>query len=244
MNNPFSPNFQWINSCASDPPSERAMLKKRVMQKVALRRKWLPRKPHPNSRQFPVFLRNGGPANENETPKDDKEHNHIEGIQCQRSNSDAIESDDRYTPTNLKLSPALGTTCPPMLAKCNLDFLDLSILASHEVGRFTGPKLLETPEMLPHFLGRKTWSYCHYVPRYYSQSNLIRKAVDCAVARARCLLSPSDIKWEHLALSSYTQALSSLQDAMDLTSKHPTAELLCATQILALYEVCFSEHLP
>jgi hypothetical protein len=244
MNNPFSPNFQWINSCASDPPSDRAMLKKRVMQKVALRRKLLPKKPHPNSRQFPVFLLDGGPVKENQPPEDDKGHKYVEGIRCQRSNSDAIESDDRYPPNNLNPSPALGTTCPPMLVKCNMDFLDLSILASHDVGRFTGPKLLETPQKLPHFLGRKTWSYCHYVPLYYSQSVLIREAVDCAVARARCLLSPSDIKWQYLALSSYTQALSSLQNAMDITSKHPTAELLCATQILALYEVCLCEHFP
>ena len=244
MDRLLSSNFQWINSCASDTPSDRAMLKKCVMQKVALRRKVLPKKPHPNSRQLPVFLLNAGPANENENPMDDNGHNHIEGIQWQPSNSDVIESDDRYTPTHPKLSPALGTTCPPMLAKCNLDFLDLSILASHEVGRFTGPKLLETPQMLPHFLGRKTWSYCHYVPHYYSQSILIRKAVDCAVARARCLLSPSDVQWEYLALSSYTQALSSLHDAMDVTSKYPTVELLCATQILALYEVSFSEHFP
>lgn len=209
------------------------------MQTVALRRRLLPKGPHPNSRQFPVFLLNGSPANEKENPKDNKRHEDIEGIQYQCSNSDVIESEDGYTPTIPKLSPTVGTTCPPMLAKCNLDFLDLSILASHEVGRFTGPKLLETPEMLPHFLGRKTWSYCHYVPLYYSQSNLIRNAVDCAVARARCLLSPSDIQWEHLALSAYTQALSSLQGAMDFTSEPLTAELLCATQILALYEVSF-----
>jgi hypothetical protein len=124
-----------------------------------------------------------------------------------------------------------------MLTKCNLDFLDLSLLASLEVGRYTGQRLLESPRNMSHFLGGKNWSYWGYVPFHYNQSVLVRNASDCVVARVRCLLTPKATQWESLALSSYSKALLNLQEAINSTPQHPTAEILCATQILGLYEV-------
>lgn len=238
MDMPRPTKLQWFNSYASNQSLDRSTLNKVVMRKVALRRKLLPQKPYPKSRQFPVFMLNDGPVNETKGLQCDNRHDQVEGIQSQSLHSDAIESADPHTLTDLSLSPALGGTCPPILAKFNLDFLDLSILASNEVGQFNGLRVLEHPKMLPHFIGKKTWSYCHQIPRLYSQSILIRNADDCAVARARSLLSPFDTQWESLTLSSYAHALSRLQEAVDLTSQHPTVEVLCATQILALYEVC------
>jgi hypothetical protein len=206
-----------------------------------------PKKPHPNRRQLPVFISKDN-SSETPTSQNDKNYHSAEildensRLPSESSNNDLIESNKFHVQTGLTLSRALGSTCPPTLAKCNLDFRDLSLLASHEVGRYTGQKLLECPQSISNFLGRKTWSYCHYVPLHYSQCVLIRNAADCAVARTRCLLSPENTEWESLALLSYGKALLSLQEAMDSTSQHPTAEILCATQILGVYEA--SSYLP
>jgi hypothetical protein len=124
-----------------------------------------------------------------------------------------------------------------MLKKCNLAFLDLSLLASLEVGRNTGQKLLENRQNISHFLKGKNWSYFQFVPFYYDQYDLIRKATDCVIARVRCLLSPRDPDLEAIAVLAYSKALSDLQEAINSAVSRPTTEVLCATQILGLYEV-------
>jgi hypothetical protein len=129
------------------------------------------------------------------------------------------------------------TTYPSMLARRNLEFLDLSLLASIHIGRNTGQKLLETPMNISHFLKGRAWSYFRFVPFYYDQCELIHNATDCIVARVRCLLTPNDGNLESLAVSSYSNALSHLQRALNSAKQNPTAQILCATQILGLYEV-------
>jgi hypothetical protein len=205
-------------------------MKKDVMRNVALRRKMIPKKPHPNGRQLPVFIVDDEPENRQ------KQYATTKSVRTHRLSSE-FSHHDNLPPPFVTFYPGLGTSPPTMLAQCNLDFRDLSILASHEVGRFTGRRLLENPGLFPHFLGKKNLSYCQFVPLHYGRNNCIRYAVDCAVARARCLLSPSETQWELLALSSYTKAISTLQKALDSVSSQCTVEILCATQILALYEV-------
>ena len=199
------------------------------MQTVALRRKQQPKHRHPNSRQLPRFapdLEQGAEAVEKAS-----------SIQFQNTDLDFVQSDEFPSEPSLTDLRVFTITYPSMLTKSNLNFLDLSLLASLEVGRYTGQRLLENPQNLSHFLGGKNWSYCRYVPFYYNDSALVRSATDCVLARVRCLLTPDDTKWESVALSSYSKALSSLQEAINSTSQIPTAEILCSTQILGLYEV-------
>lgn len=243
MEDRHSSSLFWIHSSVSDPPSERAKMRRQVTKNVALRRKNEPKHPHPNVRQYPVFVSSdsdlGGFA-----PGAKRLSNHdITGFANKNGsdragNSDVIsaECDGFHGKIGMPISRGVRMICPEILVQCNLDFLDLSLLTSQLVGRFTGPRLLECPETIPHFLGNKARSYCQYVPFYYSQSAVIRNATDCAVARARFVLSPEGAGWESLALSSYAKALSSLQEAIS-AQKCPTVETLCATQILGVYEV-------
>lgn len=213
------------------------------MQKVALRRKKEPKQRHPNSRQLPLFITNdvrsestaqpGVVQNRNEA-ESSKEHG---SLPVRGSNSDTVEVHYFHSQANRTPLQGITTTYPSMLIKCQLGFLDLSLLASLEVGRYTGRKLLEHPQNLSHFLGGKNWSYCHYVPFQYQNSFLIRCATDSVIARVRFLLTPEDTQWESLALSSYSKALLNLQEALNATLTYPPAEVLCATQILGLYEL-------
>jgi hypothetical protein len=245
MEDSNSTELLWISSSCSDTPSDRSKLRREVMQKVALRRRKEPKRHHPNSRQLPVFITNDGLAESTASQKYNRKYDQAEIIDkdsCLKPvelGSDIVYSDDIHPQTTLTQLLVFPCTSPSMLSKCNLDFLDLSLLASCEVGRYTGQRLLESPRSISHFLGGKNWSYCRYVPFHYSQSVLVRNAADCVVARVRCLLTPNATEWESLAVASYSRALSILQKAINSTSERPTADILCATQILGLYEVSY-----
>lgn len=225
-------NFQWIASTSS-APFHRVKHRREVMQKLGLRRKEQPKHVrHPNRRQLPSFVTNDQVRLE---PKPQRELPNA--AQSSKSNSVTFSSNDvpsQPSPVNtIYLKPKRST----ISAQTNLDFLGLSLLASLEVGRYTGQRLLKNPQNFSHFLGGKNWSYIQYIPANYGSSALIRRASDSVLARVRCLLSPEETKWEPLALSSYSKALADLQLAIDSSSQRPSAEVLCATQVLGLYEV-------
>jgi hypothetical protein len=219
----------WINP-ATTAPVDRARTRREIMQKVAQKRKAEPKPRHPNSRQLPVFIS----GDENRAS-----YEHIQTLNVAKRPV-RIRSDGVYIQTDTTYLRAPASTYSAILAKTNLDFLDLSLLTSVGVGRYTGQKLLENPQTISHFFGGRNWSYFQYIPMRYQQSVLIRSATDSVLARVRHLLTPDDTRWELFALSAYSRALSKLQDAMDSTSQQITADILCATQMLGLYEVSAS----
>lgn len=228
-----SPDLIWIGSSTTNSPYDRSKQRREVMQRIALRRKREPAKRHPNSRQLPLFIHHddvGGSRNQSTDV----------GNRLSPGNSDSTStgSNDMISQPSL---PRMGVAAlyPSVLVKTNLDVVDLSSLASFEVGRYTGQRLMERPGSIKYFLGGSTWSYCRYIPFYYAQSALVRNATHCVLARVRCLLTPQNREWEILALASYSKTLSALQEAINSTPQHPTAQVLCATQILSLYEVSF-----
>ncbi|KAH8819431.1 hypothetical protein F5884DRAFT_892477 [Xylogone sp. PMI_703] len=228
-----STSLLWINPTVSNAPPSRSTLRREIMKTVATRRKREPKRSHPNGRQFPVFISNSGSASETLTNAQETERA-IDMVK-------AIEQDCYQISMDQSLSPAhfqfFALTPPSMLSKCNLGFRDLSLLASLEVGRYTGQRLLQNPQNISHFLGGKNWTYFRYVPSQYNQNIVIRNATDCVLARIKSALTPEDTKWETLALSAYLKALLCLQEAMNTSLGPPTAETLCATQILGLYEL-------
>ncbi|EDO03568.1 hypothetical protein SS1G_06049 [Sclerotinia sclerotiorum 1980 UF-70] len=103
-----------------------------------------------------------------------------------------------------------------MLAKFGFDILELSTLATLRVGRAT----------------RRT--LCRY-----GHSPCLSAAVDCVVARARQIISsPHNTKfWEPLVLAHYITVIETLKRALDSPKTRYKPEVLCATEILALYEL-------
>lgn len=232
----------WIDSCTPGEPSDRSRNRRDVMRKVALRRKRGPNRPHPNSRQLPVFVQddecNCIPGSQLQTVKPNRTRNFDYGslLQSVASIPDDDEPPDSRSWAGLRQtrSPAIPSQLVP--AGCSLEFADFSLLASPIVGRYTGQRLLENPKNLRYFLGGKNWSYCTYITSSSNQSDLVRYSIDCVVAQVWSFLT-SDLKaLQRIALSCYSKALSTLQSAINSCSV-PTMEVLCATQILGLYEV-------
>ena len=63
-------------------------------------------------------------------------------------------------------------------------------------------------------------------------------ATEFVVARVRQIVSPRNGKWEVAVLSIYGKALKNLQGAIGSPVERFELEVLCAREILALYEVC------
>ncbi|KAL7933844.1 hypothetical protein V8C35DRAFT_302573 [Trichoderma chlorosporum] len=225
-----SKDLLWINPTTSTMPFDRAKIRREVMQKVAQKRKREPKHQHPNSRQIPIFL---GPGDESDCAADQKQPQALEVAKVPAKTG----SDGVCLRTDVTYLRTVASAYPMILAKTNLRFLDLSLLASVGVGRYAGQRLLENSRNISHFFEGANWSYFRYIPEHYDQSVLIRSATNCVLARVRCLLTPDEKRWELFALSQYSIALSKLQDAIHSTLRNITTEVLCATRILGLYEL-------
>ena len=122
--------------------------------------------------------------------------------------------------------------------KTDFDILNLSTLSTLHVNRAARAALSRNPYQLIYQLKTyKQWSYLSYLPSRYGQVPCLRDATDCVIARARQIISPSR-NWEAAVISFYVKALDSLQKALDCPKTRFMPEVLCATEILALYEVC------
>ncbi|ESZ98999.1 hypothetical protein SBOR_0657 [Sclerotinia borealis F-4128] len=158
------------------------------------------------------------------------------------------------------------TSYEVMLSKFGFDILELSTLATLHVGRATRRALCQSPESIVHQMRtQKQWSFLSFLPSMflidniplsriilskvtelanpssarYGQNKCLSAAVDCVVARARQIISPAQHNnfWEPLVLANYITALDSLQRALDSPTTRYHPEVLCATEILALYEL-------
>ncbi|TVY20779.1 Uncharacterized protein LARI1_G001817 [Lachnellula arida] len=121
--------------------------------------------------------------------------------------------------------------------KSGFDILDLSTLATLHIGRAARAALSQNPHHLIYQLrSRKQWSYLSYLPSLYGHVPCLSDAADCVIARARQIVSPHE-KWEAAVITFYVKALDSLQKALDNPKQRYKPEVLCATEILALYEL-------
>lgn len=121
--------------------------------------------------------------------------------------------------------------------KSDFDILNLSTLSTLHVNRAARGALSKNPYHLIYQLRTfKQWSYLSFLPSLYGQIACLSDATDCVIARARQIISPNR-KWEAAVISFYVKALDSLQKALDCPTQRYRPEVLCATEILALYEL-------
>ena len=126
--------------------------------------------------------------------------------------------------------------------RCDFDILDLSTLATLHVGRAVRAALSQDPHILVHQLrAHERWSYLAFLPSRYEHTRCLRDATDCVIARIRSIMRPGENR-EAMVVSSYLKALDSLQKALDCPKTRFQPDVLCATEILALYEVNVSRH--
>ena len=129
-----------------------------------------------------------------------------------------------------------------MRIQYKFDVFDLSALTSFYIGRSAAQFLCTEPSRLVEVLKCKQWSFLDYVPALYGRSKCLDDAIHCVATRLRYFgvtaagTIPNDV------LDCYTVALRSLQLSLDNSKCRLEPDVLCATEILGIFEVipsCF-----
>jgi Fungal specific transcription factor domain len=212
----------WVHSTTlvvSQNLETQKRIRKHAMKKAAAARKQTGNYGKHNLRQYPVYSTTGN----------------------------ILVEDGGHRNCNTQAIPRSVSQWGYELLRSNYDFdaLSLSTLASVEIGRATNYLFLEDPSRLLPILGKsQPPSYFSFLPSRYEHSPYLMDAVNCAVARARQIISPTESIWKAKALTSYVKALNSLQKALDLPEQRLKPEVLCAIEILGIYEVCCVRLMP
>ena len=124
-----------------------------------------------------------------------------------------------------------------MMLKYGFDIRDLSSLTTFHVGRLTAQALTIEPHRLINILQCRQWSYFTFLPSRYGNCNFLDDAIDCVAARVRHWISYPSEQLNGTILSLYSRALRGLQAALEDPGLWMEPDVLCATEVLALYEV-------
>jgi len=257
--------FQFVNATIKNPsvPQDvavRALIRKQAMKKASAARRRDGNYGKHNLRQLPLFLfEETNVAQEpsvrpivtspetdygRSVQKVEEEAEEIKDKDIQlwsRKQEKAFVDQQRWLAKlalNKYLPPRVSSTGYELMSsKSGFDIVELSTLATLHVGRATRRAISGDPYQLVHQLRtQKQWSYLSFLPSLYGHVTCLNDAVDCAVARAQRVVSPNQIT-EAQVISYYLKALDSLQKALDSPKERVKAEVLCATEILGLYEV-------
>lgn len=124
-----------------------------------------------------------------------------------------------------------------MRIKYNFDLLDLSALTTFHVSHVTATVLAAKPTRLTDILRLREWSYLNYLPARIGYCDALDKAAECVAARARHWLDfPYEPASEDI-LKLYIRALKLLQGELDNPESRLNPDVLCATELLGIYEV-------
>ena len=258
--------FQFVNATLEDPTvpqhvAIRALIRKQAMKKASAARKRDGNYGKHNLRQYPLFLVDQQPtpagqqgiipgpghkrpdlgADEDQlttgtrrtkTSQEEKREKRAQKI----SNVGQIWMQN-YTVRQGLVSPVSPSDYELMSARCGFDLLELSTLATMHVGRATRHAISADPyHLVLQMRSQQQWSYLSFLPSRYGHISVLSEAADCCVARAQQIVTPQ-VNGEVKVIAKYVKALDSLQKALDSPTQRYTPEVLCATQILAMYEV-------
>ncbi|KAI1497967.1 hypothetical protein F5X99DRAFT_420982 [Biscogniauxia marginata] len=128
-------------------------------------------------------------------------------------------------------------------AETGIDILDLSALTEVQCGRVASSLLVRQPQRICSLIARRKPSYLEFVPGRYGHSSCLDDAVRCVATRARRVLGPSGQASDRVELLQYGAALHSLQIAVnDPGGTWKSPDVLCAIQVLSLFEIMHSSH--
>ncbi|OCL12160.1 hypothetical protein AOQ84DRAFT_420790 [Glonium stellatum] len=125
-----------------------------------------------------------------------------------------------------------------MRIEYGVDILDLSGLITIHVGRTAAQILASDRALLARLLQcKQQWSYLSYLPSRYGYSDCLDDATRCVAAKMRQIVLTTDQLPDATVLSHYGKALKSLQAAVNDPVSCLKSDILCATEILALFEL-------
>ncbi|KAH8807831.1 hypothetical protein F5884DRAFT_857398 [Xylogone sp. PMI_703] len=124
-----------------------------------------------------------------------------------------------------------------------LDPMDLSALTSVHMGDMqvtsmtASAMITSEPNQLADVLVCRQWSYFSFIPPRFGHFLVLDDAFRCLVTATHSMLVPSHKLSDGKILSCYGRALRSLQSAVNNPTARYSSEVLCATGMLALFEL-------
>jgi hypothetical protein len=245
-------HFEWIvlrKDSRSDRKKILAKIRSHAMRETAASRKKTGTWGKRNLRQYPVL------------PLSD-----VESIACtlseaatDKSSNDNDNGSDSSSPEKGRWESGMSSPCGDCLpfslrvdspmplsgleqltAKIGLNVLDLSALTTAHIGQRATSFLAERPSRLVDLVTHRKVSYLNHVPTRYGCTYCLDDAVHCLITKARRVLIGPGNAGCSTELTLYCKALRSLQSAIDLEQGWRNPDVLCAIQVLSLYEVCIS----
>ncbi|KAF2733052.1 hypothetical protein EJ04DRAFT_439889 [Polyplosphaeria fusca] len=214
--------FLFVDNAQPSTANQKRRIRQHTMRKVAASRKELGTYEKYNVGQYPVFTDNA-PC----TVKQD-----VQAVVVPLDSSDD-QKEDCIVQWSM---PAQGYERARILF--DFDLISLSTLTSIHFNRASAKVLSADRSRLRLLLASATdASYLVFVPQLYGQSTLIRLVVDCVLARAKQAVAEDACMHEQRILQLYCKALAALQSALMDKKRMFEPEVLCATHLLAIFEL-------
>jgi len=142
-------------------------------------------------------------------------------------------------PTSTVSRPLPSKGYEKLRIRYNADIVDLSFMADMDIGR-AAVRVLHL-QGLPTVLRQKSQTYLSFLPSRYGHNACLDAAIECVTSR---LSSISSNKGEtRTTYVLYGQALQIMRRAI-YEEKIYNADVLCASQLLGLFEVCPFQVVP
>jgi len=210
----------------------RQQIRKQAMRNVALERKRRGGYGQRNVGQYPIFVSRGDPILfDPESTTDDE--------------VDIATFHVRICEASYRWHTLMPAKMPPSLfdkLRSDLDFdvRLLSHLTSVLFGRIAARNLSAQPDLIAHILVGSRWSYLNFLPIRCEENQLLRDVCFCVTARCRQLLRNQSATSEPAILRAYCIALQRLQSAITDANQCLEPDVLCAVELLGVFEVSLS----
>lgn len=215
----------------SNNKATRRQIRKQAMRDAGLARKQRGSYGQHNLRQYPLFVSEGESSISSPAPSTPPEEE-----------SEAADSNARIWQLARQWQKTIPTKMPlgpyeKLRRDLDFDITELSLLTTLSFGRGAARALASQPAQLAGILLGSNSSYLNFVPTRYEENPLLRDVLFCTAAQSRWLLRPQSMTAETAILASYGNALQRLQKALTDPDQCLHPDVLCATQVLGLFEV-------
>ena len=124
-----------------------------------------------------------------------------------------------------------------IVAKYSFHIVNLSMLTTFHVTHATVGCLSDDPSVLFNILPVQQPSYLSHVPRRYGTCVALDTAVECVAARYQHFIHDRKGAISHSVTRLYITAIRALQEALDVADNVNDVNILCAAELLGLFEV-------